>query len=175
MSGLRVLVASFREPDRAAQAIEALPQAGARAIDAFGPYPSEAIARALGVPRSRLPWLALAAIVLGGGLQYVAQTWLNAVDYPINVGGRPLHAWPAFVPATIVVSFLWGSAAVFAGMIIGSGLTRLHHPVFELPDIERATQDRFLVLVRPRGDRVDETKALLARFDAEVREATWPD
>ncbi len=80
-------------------------------------------------------------------MQYGSQYWMNAVDYPLNVGGRPLHSWPAFIPATIIVAILWAGAATILALLFSLRLPRLHHPVFAVPGFERASEDRFFLLI----------------------------
>jgi hypothetical protein len=72
---------------------------------------------------------------------------MNAVDYPLNVGGRPLHSWPAFIPATIIVAILWAGLATLLGLLLILRLPRLHHPLFEVPGFERVSENRFFLCI----------------------------
>jgi hypothetical protein len=72
---------------------------------------------------------------------------MNAVDYPLNVGGRPLHSWPAFIPATLIVAILWAGAATLLSMLFILRLPELRHPVFAVPGFERASEDRYFLMV----------------------------
>jgi hypothetical protein len=80
---------------------------------------------------------------------------MNAIDYPLNVGGRPLHSWPAFIPPTLIVGMLWAAAAALIGMLALCRLPRLHHPLFAVPGFERATVDRFFLCIDADDPRFD--------------------
>jgi hypothetical protein len=98
--------------------------------------------------------------VLGGGVGYLVQWWCNARAFPINVGGRPLHSVPAFIPITFESAVLAASLTGFFSMLALSELPRLNHPLFEVEGFDRASVDRFFIGV----DQAD------PRFDERVRE-----
>jgi Protein of unknown function (DUF3341) len=161
------LIAEFDRPEALIEAARAAQQAGYTHLDAFSPFPLRQLEDALGCKASALPYIAFAAALIGGILQYYAQYWMNAVDYPLNVGGRPLHSWPAFVPGPLIVSILWAGIATFVAMLWAMGLPRPHHPVFAVADFERASQDRFFLWIMaedPRFER-DDTLRFLTTFD----------
>ncbi len=149
------LMAEFETPDALLGAVRAARQAGYSRLEAYSPHPVREVSEALGYRLSILPWVPLVAALVGGAVQYYAQYWMNVVDYPLNVGGRPLHSWPAFVPATIIVGILWAGVASFLVMLFALGLPRLHHPVFGVPGFERASQDRFFLAVERNDPRFD--------------------
>jgi hypothetical protein len=144
---LHGIVAAFDRPEALAEAVEAARRAGYTRLDAFSPFPLRNVAHALGERPRALPWIAALAGLAGAAVQYGSQVWMNAVDYPLNVGGRPLHSWPAFIPATIIVAILWAGAAAILSFLFAAGLPRLHHPVFAVPGFERASEDRFFLLI----------------------------
>jgi hypothetical protein len=116
-------------------------------LEAYSPYPVDGLAEALGARRSRIPlWMLLGAIG-GGAFTYWLEWYSSVVDYPINVGGRPLFSWPAFVPAAVEMSLLWAVLAGVAALLIGNRLPRVHHPLFAIREFERATGDRFFLLL----------------------------
>lgn len=116
-------------------------------MKAFTPRPVEGLAQALGERPSRLPWVMFLGAIAGGVLGYAMQYFAMVADYPFNVGGRPLHSWPAFVPATFELTILGAALTGFLGVFVACRLPRLHHPCFEIPQFERASQDRFFLLV----------------------------
>jgi hypothetical protein len=156
------VVAEFARAEEMLAALRAGRIAGWRRIEAHGPYPVPEAAEILGTRTWPIAAIAVVAGLLGGGLQYGAQWYLTVVDYPINVGGRPLHAWPVFLPAAYIVAVLWAAVAAALGMLWLNGLPRLHHPVFAAPGFARAMEDRFLVciLLDPAED-ADAAEALL--------------
>lgn len=118
------------------------------AIEAYSPFPIPGLAEVLGPRRDRIPFLMLlGAIVAGGGT--FALEWYSAVfNYPINVGGRPTGSWPAFLPPAIEMTVLGAALCGVIAMLVGNGLPRWHHPLFGVDAFERATNDRFFLLLR---------------------------
>ena len=167
------LLGEFPSPEELARASRAAKEAGYARIDAFSPFPLPDVAEILGYRRYWIALAALAAALFGGIVQYGAQYWMNVVDYPINVGGRPLHSWPAFIPPALTVAFLWAAAAIFAAFLLLTRLPRLHHPMFEDPAFERVTEDGFFLAIG-RDDPLFDSEAtgrfLIALGASEVRE-----
>jgi hypothetical protein len=141
------LVVEFDRPDQLVEAAKRARQAGYTRLDAFSPFPLLELNDILALRKPFIPYIPLVAAAIGGAVQYYAQYWMNAVDYPINVGGRPLHSWPAFIPSAIIVALLWAGIATFVTFLAGTKLPQLHHPVFDIPDFERASQDRFFLWI----------------------------
>ncbi|MEO8494576.1 MAG: DUF3341 domain-containing protein, partial [Planctomycetota bacterium] len=98
--------------------------------------------------RSPMPWIILAGGMLGGTAVYALEVWINLVAYPLNIGGRPLHSWPSFIPATFEGTVLIASVFAIVGVILLCGLPRLHHPVFEIEAFKRASTDGFFLAVK---------------------------
>lgn len=139
------LLAAFDAEAPFRAALRNLREAGCERIDAYTPYPLEA-----GVlPQARTPvgWIMFAAGVLGGGGGFYLQ-WFAARDYPLNVGGRPLNSWPAFIPITFELMVLTAALVGVLTLFCLTGLPRLHHPVLTNLRFRRASQDRFFICVR---------------------------
>jgi hypothetical protein len=164
VSALLGVVAEFRSADELSRAIEAARRDGYTAIEAFAPFPMQDEERALGYRTWVIPVMATVAACIGAAIQYYSQYWMNAVDYPLNVGGRPLHSWPAFIPSTIIVAIMWAGATALLGMLLILRLPRLHHPVFAVRGFRRASEDRFFLLIESRDPlfEADEAKRFLA-------------
>ncbi len=141
------IMAEFKKPEALIEAVKAAKRAGYTRLDAFSPFPLSDLAKELGVRTGAIPWIASVAGLTGAAIQYGTQYWMNAVDYPLNVGGRPLDSWPAFIPATLIVAILWAGAATLIGLLLILRLPRLHHPVFAVPGFERASEDRFFLCI----------------------------
>ena len=157
------LMAEFDNPSDAVAAARRVYEEGYRRIDAFSPYPVEELSEAIGVHSTKMPLVVLVGGILGGLAGYLMQFYLHVYYFPLNVGGKPYHSWPAFIPITFECTVL--GAALFAvfGMFALNGLPEPYHPVFNVPDFGLASRDRFFVLVEstdPRFDR-EQTAALL--------------
>ena len=117
-------------------------------VEAYSPYPVDGLTEAMGVCRARVPFWMLLGAIGGGGFTYWLEWYSAAVDYPINVGGRPPFSWPAFLPPALEMTLLWAVLGGAFAMLIGNRLPRLHHPLFAARAFDRATSDRFFLLLR---------------------------
>jgi hypothetical protein len=141
----RTLLAEFERPDALARAIGELRRRGYKNIDAFTPYPVQEIEDALGEKRSPINWMVLPFWVAAAGAAYLVQWYCDAYDYPIDVGGRPPHSVPTFVPITFEMGVLGAALAALLLFFLLSGLPQLFHPVFDAEGFDRATDDRFFL------------------------------
>lgn len=141
------LVGEFATPEALLAAAAGLRALGYAKLDAFTPYPVEGLAEALSLPRSRIAWAVLPAALGGAALAYLVQWWTSAVDWPLDVGGRPPHSAPAFVPIAFESAVLCGALTAFAALLLATGLPRLWHPLFEVEGFASASVDRFWIAV----------------------------
>jgi hypothetical protein len=144
--GIHGLAAEFESDAQLVHAAEEAFARGYRKMDGYTPFPIEGLAEALG-KKNRIPLLVLCSGILGGCSGYFMQWFASVVSYPINVGGRPLHSWPAFIPITFELTVLGASLTAFFFSLGLSGLPRPYHPMFNLPQFERASQDRFFLCI----------------------------
>src|SRR2546430_10635553 len=123
------LLAEFSNHEDLLRAAETAYAAGFRKMDAFAPFPVEGLPEALG-KKTRLPLLVLIGGIIGGVGAYYMEWYANAVSYVINIGGRPIHSWAAFIPITFELTVLAaGLTAVF--FFFGfCGPARAHPPPF---------------------------------------------
>ena len=160
------LMAEFDDVNQLVHAATASRAAGYRRLDAYTPFPVEAVAEALGIHRNRLPLLVLAGGILGGLAGFGLAYWTSAIDFPINVGGRPLNSWPAFIPITFETTVLGAALATVLGMLGLNGLPMPYHPVFNVPRFALSTRNRFFLCIEatdPLFDR-EQTRRFLERL-----------
>ncbi|NOJ82183.1 DUF3341 domain-containing protein [Myxococcus xanthus] len=165
----RWVLGEFRTPERMVAAARALRASGFLRLEAHTPYPVEDVDAVLGLSGSRLPLLALLAGVGGAAGAYVVQWFTQAVDWPLNVGGRPLHSGPAFIPITFESAVLAAAGAIFLGVIVACGLPRVTHPFLDLEAFRSASIDGFWLAVAVDGSEgVDAAEGALRQLGAAV-------
>ena len=154
-SALYGVMAEFDHAENLIAAIHAARAQGYRRMDAYTPYPLEAVMHALGHERSVLPWLVLAGGIVGGVGGFLLQYWTSVVAYPLNVGGRPLNSWPAFVPVSFECTILVAALTAVLGMLALNGLPMPHHPVFNVRRFALASRDRYFLCIEARDAKFD--------------------
>ena len=137
------LLAEFESPEALIVAARRIRDFGCTRLDAFTPYPLSELDDVLALRRSPIPRWVFGGGLLGGCAAYLYQWWMMTVDYPLNVGGRPLHSAPALIPITFESTVLFAALTAFTACLLFSGLPRLWHPVFEVEGFDRVTIDRF--------------------------------
>lgn len=152
---LHGLMVQFLTPEAVLLATRRTRQAGYREFDAYTPYTVEGLAAELGMRRSRIPSIVLIGGIVGAGTGFFMQYYTMAVDYPLNSGGRPLFSWPAFIPITFEMLILVAALAAFLSMILLNGLPHPNHPVFNVPEFARASQDRFFLCIEATDPQFD--------------------
>jgi len=165
-SHLHGMIGEFESPEQLLAAARKAREAGFKHIDAYTPFPIEGLAHAIGFRWTAVPLITLIGGVGGGLTGFGLQYWCSAISYPINIAGRPLNSWPAFIPVTFELTVL--GAAIFAvvGMIALNKLPQPYHPVFNVERFATASTDRFFLLIEARDPKfkLEET----ARFFQDV-------
>jgi hypothetical protein len=131
--------------------------AGYQKLDAYSPFPVEELAEAIGFHKNHVPLITLIGGIVGGLTGYAMQYWISAVSYPINVGGKPQHSWPAFIVVTFEMTILFAGLSAVFGMLALNGLPMPYHPVFNVPRFAFATTDRFFLIVFSTDPQYDAT------------------
>lgn len=148
-------MAEFDTPDALLSAAETARDAGYKKLDAFSPYPMEGLSDAAGVTDHIIPWLTLLGGAVGMAIGYGLQYWASEIAYPLNIGGRPIHSWPTFIPPTFECTILFASLTGIFSMIAINGLPMHYHPVFNVPEFERASDDRFFLCIEIEDKKFD--------------------
>ena len=141
------MMAEFDTPVALVEAAKRTYQAGYKRIDAYTPFPVEGLAEAIGFHRDEVPLVVLIGGIVGGLTGYLMQYWMSAVAYPLNIGGKPYHSWPAFIVITFEMTILFAGIFAVFGMLALNGLPMPYHPVFNVPRFTRASRDRFFLVV----------------------------
>lgn len=147
------LMAEFEKSERLLQATRAAREAGYIKIDAYTPLPIEGLDEALSVRRTRLPSIVLCGGIIGAVAGYLLQYYTSAIDYPLNVGGRPYLSWPSFIPITFELTILFAALSAAIGMFALNGLPRPYHPVFNVERFTSASRDRFFLCIEASDPR----------------------
>jgi len=152
------VMAEFDDPNALVAAAHRAYHEGFRRMDAYSPFPIEELGEALGTRHTRLPLIVLIGGLCGGIGGYALQFWVATMAYPVNIGGRPLHSWPAFIPVTFECTILAAALSAVLGMLALNGLPMPYHPVFNVPRFALASRNRFLLCIQARDETFDLVK-----------------
>lgn len=163
------IMGEFEQPEQLLHAAQRAYASGYRKMDAYSPYAVEGVSEAIGFHKTRVPLIVLLGGICGALTAYGMEGWSAIWDYPLNVGGRPLHSWPSFIPITFELTVLFASIAGTLGMIFLNGLPRLYHPVFNAPEFKLASQTRFFLCIEAEDHvfKADEVRAFFHSLGAE--------
>lgn len=140
------VVAEFDDPGKLVEAARAVRDGGFRHFEAYTPYPVKELDEI--VPgRNPVALMVLVAGIAGTATAWGLEFYIAAIDYPTNIGGRPLNSWPSFIPIMFELTVLFAACMAFFGTLWLCGLPWLHHPIFNVPEIHRATRDRFFLCI----------------------------
>lgn len=148
------LLAEFGTADALLDAVRRTRDAGFRSVDTFSPYPVDGVAELLDFCDHRIGWLSIAGGLFGFFGMLALQLFVN-IDYPVEVGGRPLIALPAFFVVDFEIMILGAVLFPVIGMLVLNGLPRLHHPLFGTPRFSLASDNRFFLYVDASDPKFD--------------------
>jgi hypothetical protein len=149
------LMAEFEDPTSLVTATERAHHEGYRHMDAYSPYPIEELHDALGARHTKLPLIVLIGGLVGCLGGYALQYWSSVIAYPLNIGGKPLHSWPAFIPVTFECTILAAALSCVLGMLALNGLPMPYHPVFNLARFALASRNRFFLCIEATDPKFD--------------------
>jgi hypothetical protein len=149
------LLAEFDTPHALVHAAHSAHQEGYRRMDGYSPFPIEELSEALNFRRTRMPLVMFIGGLLGCVGGFILQYYCMALSYPLNIGGRPLNSWPAWIPITFELTVLVSALSGVFGLLGLCGLPRPHHPLFAVPGFARATRDRFFLCVEATDPKFD--------------------
>ena len=149
------VLAQFATPGDLYHACEGVRDAGFTRWDAHTPFPVHGLSAAMGLRRSRLPWIVLVMGLIGAVLGFGLQWWVHGVAYPLVISGKPYFSWPAFIPITFEVAVLFAALGAVFGMFALNRLPMHHHPLFKSRVFERVTDDAFFISIESWDPRFD--------------------
>ena len=149
------LLAEYVDPEKLVEAAGRAYAEGYRKMDGYSPMPVEGLAEAMGFTHNRMPLLVLLGGLTGAATAYGMMYFSAVINYPLNIGGRGLNSWPAFVPIMFELTILFGSFAAVLGMLGLNGLPMPYHPVFNAPDFAKASRSRFFLCIEARDPKFD--------------------
>jgi uncharacterized membrane protein len=162
------VMAEFDNPTSLVNAAREARARGYRKLDAYSPFPIEALTEALHIPKSKLPLIVLIGGILGGLTGYLMQYYVTVIYFPINVAGRPLHSWPMYIVITFELTILFAAISAVFGLLALCGLPMPYHPCFNVPRFALASRNRFFLCIEARDPLFDRkrTEEFLESLDA---------
>jgi hypothetical protein len=149
------LMAEFGDPNTLVEATRKAYARGYRQMDAYSPFAIEELNEALGIHHTLVPLLVLIGGLIGAMSGFGLAYWVSVIAYPLNIGGRPLNSWPAFIVPTFETTVLVAAGTAVLGMLALNGLPQLYHPVFNVPRFALATRDRFFLCIEAHDPEFD--------------------
>ena len=164
------VMAEFDNPTDLVAAARRTYEAGYRRINGYSPFPIEELSEAIGFRRTILPVIVLIGGVLGGLGGFFMQYWMEVIDYPLNVGGKPYNSWPAFIPITFECTVLLAAFAAVFGMLALNKLPQPYHPVFNAPNFALATRDSFFLVIEASDRNFEHDQVVSFMKDLEPKD-----
>jgi hypothetical protein len=152
------MMAEFESPEELLAAAHKAHEKGYRRMDAFTPMPVEGLAEAVGFHHTILPLVVLIGGMIGCFSGFFLQYYGSVYGYPLNIAGKPLNSWPAFIPITFELTVLFAALACVFGLLAMNGLPTPYHPVFNVPRFALASSDRFFLCIKARDPLFDREK-----------------
>ncbi len=150
------LLASFATPEDLVAAADRVYQAGYRNFDTYSPYPIADLSQSMRLRPSPMPYVILAGGLAGAATAFLGQTFATVIDYPINIGGRPLFSWPAYIPITFELGVLLAATAGVLALFAFTRFPQPYHPVFRSDDFNKhASQDGFFLSIEASDPQFD--------------------
>jgi hypothetical protein len=149
------VMAEFNQPQELVDAARAVADHGYSKVEAYTPFPLEELNDILHKRRTVLPKLVLCGGLTGMAVGFALQYWASAIEYPMNIGGRPFASWVAFIIPSYELTILFSALTAVVGMLGLNGLPQPYHPVFNVKRFSMASSDKFFLVVEANDERFD--------------------
>src|SRR4030088_3054208 len=166
------VMAQFDSPSALVAAARDAYAAGYRRINGYSPFPIEELSDAIEFKHNTLRLIVLAGGIIGAVGGFFMQDWMEVIDYPINVGGKPFNSWPAFIPITFECTVLCAAFAAVLGMLALNKLPQPYHPVFNAPNFALATRDSLFLVVEANDPQYDHDAIVTFMKNLNARDVT---
>jgi hypothetical protein len=167
------MAAEFDNPTALVNAARAAREKGYRKLDAYSPFPIEELNDALHLHKNKLPLIVLIGGILGGLTGYLLQYYVTVWYFPINIAGRPLHSWPAYIIITFELTILFAGISTVLGLLALCGLPMPYHPMFNVPRFaSTASRNRFFLCIEAADPLFDHAKTAEFLETLEPREVS---
>jgi Protein of unknown function (DUF3341) len=170
--GIHGFTAEFETPTALVNAARAAREKGYRKMDAYSPFPIEELNDVLHLHRNKLPLIVLLGGITGGLTGYLLQYYVTVWEFPINIGGRPLHSWPSYIIITFELTVLFAAISCVLGLLALCGLPMPYHPMFNVPRFATATRNRFFLCIEASDPLFDSDKTVEFLESLEPKEVT---
>jgi hypothetical protein len=161
VEGIYGVLAEFETPSDLVRAAQAAYKDGWRRMDCYTPYPVEEAAEAIGFHRDKVSLITLVGGLMGLCAMFSLETWISTLAYPLNIAGRPLYSWPAFIIPAYEWTILWAGLSACFGMLAMNGLPSLYHPLFNAPNFrDGATDDKFFLCLESTDPKFEVAEAV---------------
>lgn len=171
------LLVQFDDVPSLVDGCEKVRDAGYKKWDAHASFPVHGLNDAMGLRATRLPYFVFVCGLLGCGLALLMQWWMNAIDFPYVISGKPIFSLPANIPIIFELTVLISAFGTFFGMFAANGLPRYHHPLFYSERFQQVTTDKFFIFVDADDPQFDaaRTRALLESLNGAAIEEVEVD
>src|SRR5215472_13670973 len=170
--GVYGVMAEFDNPGALVSATRAAREHGYRKLDAYSPFPIEELNDVLHLHKNRLPLIVLCGGILGGLTGYLLQYYVTVIYFPINIAGRPLHSWPAYIIITFEMTILFAAISAVLGLLALCGLPMPYHPTFNVPRFATASRNRFFLCIEAADPLFDHDQTCSFLETLEPREVS---
>ncbi len=169
------VLAECKNPKQLIDVAQLVNNSGYKKFDTFSPFPIHGMDKAMSLKKSKLGWIVFGHGLLGliGGFSMIY--YMMVIDYPLNIGGKPLFNLPAWIPVMFELTILLSAFGAVFGMFYLNGLPKLNHPLFTSDNFKKATDDGFFICIESEDPQFDSEKVqkLLKNAGAENIEEVY--